>query len=130
MGSIGVNPSTANETENDPTIRKDIGFAKRLRYGGLLKLNVGAFRATDPQAWRRAFDRVGPENTARHLVEYAQEFHVEKMVAAWGKNGQFATGQCEAILREFTELWCFGKNGDGSPKHTLMLPYSSKLERF
>lgn len=130
VANIGVNPSTADEKENDPTIRKDIGFAERLGYGGLLKLNVGALRATDPRKWRKGWDRIGTENTADHLVAYAQHFGAEKTIAAWGKNGNYAIGQCEAIRRAFPELWCFGRNPDGSPRHTLMLPYSTALELF
>lgn len=130
VANIGVNPSTADEKDNDHTITKDIGFARRLGYGGLLKLNVGALCATDPRKWRKAFDRIGPENTAEHLVQYAKQFGVDKTIAAWGKNGNYAVGRCEAIKQAFPELWCFGKNNDGTPRHTLMLPYSTVLERF
>lgn len=130
LTSIGVNPSTANEQDNDHTISKDIGFAQRLNYGALLRLNVGALCATDPRKWRKGFDRIGAENTAAHLVEYARHFKADKTIAAWGKNGNYAIGQCEAIQRAFGELWCFGKNPDGSPRHTLMLPYSTPLELF
>jgi hypothetical protein len=130
VANIGVNPSTADARENDQTIRKDIGFAERLGYGGLLKLNVGALRATDPRKWRKGWDRIGAENTAAHLVAYAQHFKAEKTIAAWGRNGHYAIGQCESIIREFGELWCFGKNPDGSPRHTLMLPYSTPLQLF
>ncbi len=42
----GVNPSKADERENDPTIRKDIGFSERQGFGGLLKVNISAFRST------------------------------------------------------------------------------------
>lgn len=130
IGNIGVNPSTADERDNDHTISKDIGFARRMGYGGLLKLNVGALCATDPRKWRKGWDRIGAENTAKHLAQYAERFGVDKTIAAWGKNGNYAIGQCEAIQREFSELWCFGRNPDGSPRHTLMLPYSTPLELF
>jgi hypothetical protein len=130
LGVIGVNPSTADETKNDPTIRKDMGFASRLGFGGILKLNVGAFRATDPRDWRRATDPIGPENTALHLKIYAERFHVESMIAAWGKNGVYAQEQCSAIAKEFPSLQCWGFNGDGTPKHPLMLSYTTKLQPF
>lgn len=130
IGNIGVNPSTATETINDPTIRKDIGFAERLGCGGLLKLNVGAFRSTDPRKWRKSYDRIGPENTPSHLVAYAERFGVQKTIAAWGKNGNYAPYQCEAIQKAFPELWCFGRNADGTPRHTLTLPYSTPLVLF
>jgi hypothetical protein len=128
--SIGVNPSTADERENDPTIRKDIGFASRMNFGGILKLNVGAFRSTDPKAWRHAPDPFGPQNTPIHLKRYVQQFGVELVIAAWGRNGGYYPARCGEICKEFPVLWCFGMNPDLTPKHTLMLPYITPLVRF
>lgn len=136
--TIGLNPSTADETTNDATIRKDIGFATRLGFGGVLKLNIGAFRATDPKNWRTAHDPFGEENAPEDLIDYLARFRPGKIVACWGKSGGtlgrergfriaalFAAEPGEAF-----DLWCFGKNSDGTPRHTLMLPYSTKLEPF
>lgn len=130
LAVIGVNPSTADEKEDDATIRKDMGFARRLGYGGILKLNVGAFRSTDPTNWRKAADPIGPLNTAAHVRGYADEFSVQRVAVAWGKNGSYAPAQCAAICKAFPELWCWGRNRDGTPRHTLMLPYSTELVRF
>jgi hypothetical protein len=127
---IGVNPSTADERENDQTITKEIGFSSRLGYGGFLKLNVGAYRETNPRKWRKVFDPIGPENSAKHLVEYAERFNTQITVAAWGKNGSYFIGRCEAIIREFQSLQRLGRNPDGTPRHPLMLPYSTPLERY
>lgn len=129
MANVGVNPSTADEKKNDPTVRKDIGFATRLGYGSLLKLNVGAYRSTDPRKWIRAADPFGPENTIEDLKFYLQMFEVEKTVAAWGRSiGKHAIRGME--LGKRIDMWCFGLNSDGTPRHTLMLPYTSKLERY
>jgi hypothetical protein len=130
LAVIGVNPSTADERKDDATIRKDMGFAQRLGYGGILKLNVGAFRSTDPVNWRKATDPIGPLNTAGHLRGYADEFGVKRVVAAWGRNGKYAAAQCAAICEAFPELWCWGRNDDGTPRHPLMLPYWTELVRF
>lgn len=127
---FGINPSIADEYIDDPTIRKDIRFAARNGCGGLLKLNVGAYRATDPRAWRKAIDPYGPLNTPRHLREYTKQFNAELFVAAWGKNGNFARDHCARIQSEFPELMCLGRNSDGTPRHTLLLPYSTPLEVF
>lgn len=127
---IGVNPSTADETINDPTVRKDIGFMTRLGMGGLLKLNIGAFRSTDPVAWRKSADPIGPENTAAHILAYIKKFEPAIVIAAWGKNGNYAKAQCKAIADIIPDLLCFGRNPDGTPRHTLMLPYSSAIEAF
>ena len=130
MANFGSNPSTADEKENDPTIRKDIGFADRNGFGGLLKLNVGGFRATRPRDWYDAADPFGPENSIAHLMQYLRDFKVEKTVLAWGKCiGRFRNRGL-TIAANIAEPWCFGKNPDGTPRHTLMLPYTTQLERF
>ena len=128
MGNIGCNPSTADETVDDPTIRKDMGFARRIGFGGVLKLNVGAFRATDPKVWMNTADPFGPENTILHLQQYLTDFDVKTTVAAWGKCiGRFAW-KGNQILKAIPSIHCFGKTADGTPRHTLMLPYTTKLE--
>lgn len=130
MANIGANPSTADEIDNDPTVRKDIGFANRLGFGGLLKLNVGAYRATDPKVWMQARDPFGFNNDIESLRRYLVEFDVRQTVAAWGKClGRFAY-KGDLIAKAIPDLWCFGKNADGSPRHTLMLSYSTPLERY
>lgn len=126
--SCGVNPSTADERENDPTIRKDIGFSERQGFGGLLKLNVSAYRSTDPRGMRNM--PVGDENTPSNLRQFFNLFNAKQFTAAWGRNGRYLSAQAAAVLREFPDAMCFGKNPDGTPRHTLMLPYTTKLERF
>lgn len=123
----GVNPSTADEKENDPTIRKDIGFSERLGFGSILKLNVAAYRSTDPRKLRKAWNPVGDENSPECLRRYFEQFKATQFIAAWGKNGNYFWGQCQAILEAFPDALCFGKNPDGTPRHTLMLPYTTPL---
>lgn len=130
VGIIGVNPSKANERDNDHTIRKDIGFASRLHFGGLLKINVGAYCATDAREWRRVADPIGDENSVQHLLKYLEQFEVRTVIAAWGKNGNYFIGRCEAIVREIPNLFCLGMNDDGSPRHPARLPYSTPLIEF
>ena len=66
---IGLNPSTADATEDDPTLRRCIGFAKSWGFGGLYMLNVFAYRATDPRLMKRQKPKVaiGPRNNM-HLA--------------------------------------------------------------
>lgn len=130
LGIIGTNPSTADERDDDHTIRKEIGFAKRWYYGGLLKLNVGAYRETDPRKWRRAVDPFGPENSAAHLAGYIKKFGAGLVVAAWGRDGASFAGRCDSIASEIPDLFCLGRNNDGSPKHPARLPYSTPLEKW
>jgi hypothetical protein len=130
MGNIGVNPSTADEQENDPTIRKDIGFGERLGFGGVLKLNVAALRSTDPVTCKNACDPIGMFNDASNLVSYCELFGVTRTAAAWGRNGRWFTSQTKSIVAAFPELWCWGVNSDGTPRHTLMTPYATELVRY
>lgn len=113
---IGLNPSTADENVNDPTIRRCIDFAKRWGYGGLYMLNLFAFRATDPAVMKAAADPIGPQNNEQ--LAYYQS-RVGLVIAAWGKHGSHAgrASAIKGILRG--PLHCLGTNNDGSPKHPL-----------
>lgn len=128
---LGVNPSTADETTNDATIRKDIGFGARHGWGALIKGNLFAFRSTDIKGLRTAVDPRGPENDA-----YLRQMMVEAsiVVAAWGP-----AAKLPPVLRKrwmtvvkmaadlHVPLYCFGTAQDGQPRHTLMLAYDTPL---
>ena len=114
---IGLNPSTADESEDDPTIRRCIGFAKSWGYGGLLMLNIFAFRATLPEDMRKADDPVGPENNT-YLKQYASEAGI--VVAAWGCNGMHFNREPE-VKEMIQPLYCLGVTQAGHPKHPLYL---------
>ena len=58
---IGLNPSTATETKNDPTIRRCMGYAKDWGYGSYIMGNIFAFRSTDPKNLRKTHDPIGSE---------------------------------------------------------------------
>ena len=130
---IGSNPSIADEIRDDPTIKREIGFGERLGYGGMLKLNVGAFRDTEPRDWRTAIDPLGPENSIDHLQGYLIKFAPHLVVAAWGKPCMsHAIGRARAavIEKNIVGMKCWGRNNDGSPKHPLMLSYTTPLKEF
>lgn len=130
---IGCNPSKADEKDDDPTIRKVIGFGQRMEYGGVLMLNVGAYRATDPKDWKAAADPFGPENTVEHLKRYIAHFQPHRIVAAWGKPcvaSERGRHRADRIAREILNLYCWGRNSDRSPRHPLMLAYTTKLEAY
>ncbi|WP_368188730.1 DUF1643 domain-containing protein [Aeromonas sp. R7-3] len=74
---IGLNPSTADETLDDPTIRRCIDFAKRRGYGGLVMANLFAYRATDPEVMKRAAEPRHPLYLKRTLVPQALDGRTE-----------------------------------------------------
>lgn len=130
---IGSNPSTADESKDDHTIRKEIGFGEKLGFGGLLKLNVGAFRATEPKVWAAASDPFGPANTVEHLQGYLVKFSPTLVVAAWGRpclSCDRGRSRAYTVKRFIVGMKCWGRNADGSPRHPLMLPYTTELEPF
>jgi hypothetical protein len=115
---VGLNPSTADETLDDPTIRRCIGFAKDWGYSGLCMTNLFAFRATDPAKMLAAQDPVGPDND-KVLQELAQNAGV--VVAAWGTHG--AHLKRDAHVRSLlTRLHCLRLTKAGFPGHPLYLP--------
>src|SRR6185436_7280733 len=121
---IGLNPSTADDRTDDPTIRKCIGFAKRNGYGGLVMTNLYAFRSTNPSALLRAGNFIGPDNDKLIANE---KVYCGAIVAAWGSHP--ATKGRALFVRRMLgwNLLCLGITKNGSPKHPLYVPYSQPL---
>ncbi len=120
---IGLNPSTADESNNDPTISRCINFAKAWGYGGLCMANLFAYRATEPRIMMLTDNPIGPEND-QILFDLASKAHV--VVAAWGNHGSFK-GRSVQISRWIQNLRCLGVNKSGEPAHPLYLKSSSEL---
>lgn len=121
---IMLNPSTADASIDDPTIRRCISFAKREGFGGIRVMNLFAFRATSPDAMRAAVDPVGPDSFAHFETLFA---HVSSnsnvpVLAAWGAHGDHLS-RAEAITREAryhgARLVCLGTTKQGHPRHPL-----------
>lgn len=115
---IGLNPSTADETQDDPTIRRCIDFAKRWGYGRLCMTNLFAFRATQPADMKMQRDPIGDEND-RHLVESAKGAGL--IIAAWGNHGSHLD-RAATVIKLVQNLHALRVNADGSPQHPLYLP--------
>lgn len=130
-GIVGLNPSVANETDNDPTITKEITFSRSWGFGGILKQNLYAYCATDPKnmwaARKWGVNVEGPNNYLEDIVErFINQFpQVGKVVAAWGNDGGDRGVQ---LGRMGLKMDCLKKNSDGSPAHPLYLPYGLLLE--
>lgn len=120
---ICLNPSTADESKDDPTVRRCIGFAKEWGFGSLAIGNVFALRATSPKELLGHRDPAGIENGA-HLS--ALKVACDEYIMAWGAHSIVTTSLSLQVTKLFPNPKCLGVNKDGSPKHPLYLPKNSK----
>lgn len=123
---VGLNPSIADETTDDHTIKRCLGFAASWGFGGLIMTNVFAYRETDPMKMMEATDPVGPMNEVwlRHYND-----KVSFVLAAWGQHcpPRKAEEVCCLLNRP---LHCLGKTKNGSPKHPLRIAANTKPTLF
>lgn len=118
---IMLNPSTADDSVDDPTIRRCTGFTKAWGYGGFEVVNLFAFRATEPDELLNADDPIGPENDEhiRDALAYS-----DFVVCAWGAH-KMAESRAAAVLRIIREQdrvpHCLGVTKSGAPKHPLYI---------
>ncbi len=123
---VMLNPSTATETQNDPTVERCERRARALGYGSFAVGNIFAFRATDPKVMRAVTDPVGPGNDAA-IVEMAAE--AARVICAWGTHGvHLGRGAAvEASLRRAgVPLYHLGLSKGGLPKHPLYIGYDTQ----
>lgn len=119
---IGLNPSTADETLDDPTIRRCIGFARAWGCGGIVMLNIFAFRATDPKDMYAAdLNALGPRNN-EYLLQAGRAGEI--VIAAWGVHGAHMDRE-KRVQRMFAsgnvDLHALGLSKAGHPRHPLYL---------
>jgi hypothetical protein len=114
---IGLNPSTADHEQNDPTIRRCIAFAQRWDCGGMLVGNLFAYRATRPVDLRKARKPVGPDNE-QWLLKMAAA--AKLIIACWGNDGSYLS-QDQSIQKLLPKLHCLKLNATGAPAHPLYL---------
>lgn len=124
---IGLNPSTADATRNDPTIRRCIGFARDWGFGGVWVLNLFAFRATYPSDLKAAADPVGPRND-EWIRRVARK--TARAVAAWGNDGVFMGRSTRVRIMLGDRLEVIRLNAGGEPAHPLYLPRGLKAVRW
>jgi hypothetical protein len=125
---VMLNPSTATEVQNDPTVERCERRARALDFGAFRVTNIFAWRDTDPRAMRAAADPVGPDNDAAILdgVTWA-----DQVIAAWGTHGaHLGRGpDVAALLRAGSRpVFHLGLSKAGHPKHPLYIAYSRQPE--
>jgi hypothetical protein len=120
---IMLNPSTATEVQNDPTVERCERRARALGFGAFRVLNIFAYRATDPRDMRAALDPVGPDNDAAITQSLPW---ADQIICAWGTHGAHLGrgAQVKALLRRYdAPLYHLGLSKDGHPKHPLYIAY-------
>lgn len=123
---IGLNPSTADEKNDDPTVRKCMGFARRWGCGGLIFVNLFAYRTTNPINLRKVVDPVGLENDCWIQNQLGK---ADFVVGAWGNHGSYM-GRGARYLEEIPELYCLQINKTGHPAHPLYISYEKDLRKL
>jgi len=123
----GLNPSTADETQDDPTIRREIGFAMAWGFGKLIKVNAYGFRSTDPKALWKVDDPRGPDNFLEIKSACFQTLIRRGgglFVAAWGNNIRTSDAvELRRMLRlEGVKVHAIRITKLGNPAHPLYLP--------
>lgn len=126
---IMLNPSTADERKNDPTVSRCIGFAKHWGFGRLEVCNIFAYRATNPKELY-SIDRpsaIGPDNDMhiRHAIERA-----DRVVCAWGNHGQLFNRGIEVrnlVMNEGKFPLAFKITNKGQPIHPLYQKADAEL---
>jgi hypothetical protein len=128
---IMVNPSTADASIDDATIRKLRGFGTKHGWGHLVVGNLFAFRATDVRDLARIADPVGPDNDL-HLRSIIAD--CDRVIVAWGplsKQPKYHRGRWRAVMAMIGErpVFSIGEPAKcGHPKHPLMLAYANEIQ--
>jgi hypothetical protein len=131
---IGLNPSTADESALDPTLRRCLRFAHDWGFGAFVVTNLFAYRATDPLDMKRALEPVGEHfqdfnQNDVHLLHEART--ASRVVACWGTHGHFKNRDqhVRRILQAATiPLYVFGLSKHGFPVHPLYQSSETKLK--
>jgi hypothetical protein len=124
---IGLNPSTANELQDDPTVRRLCGFARDWGYGGLYVCNVFSQVTPDPR------QLIGSHHPADwHTLQMAMEL-TTLSVCGWGDGiakAAYGLSRANTVRSTLRQPMCFGLTSQGNPRHPLYLPKEAELEPF
>ena len=123
---IGLNPSTADEEVDDPTVRRCVNYAKNWGYGGFMMVNLFAYRTTLPSNLKKVKYPVGKDND-KYIVTLSKKADIN--VAAWGNNGNLYSRDKQVLIL-VPSLMCLKINKSGQPAHPLYLKKDLKLINY
>ena len=125
---VMLNPSSATEIQNDPTVERCERRSRALEYGAFCVTNIFAWRDTDPKKMRAALDPIGSHND--EAITKACKW-ADKTIAAWGTHGTHMerSAYVEKLLAALDEpIFHLGLSKDGHPKHPLYIAYQKMPE--
>ena len=128
---IMLNPSTATEVNNDPTVRRCVSFAERELCPELYVVNLFALRSSDPKLLSHTRkDPIGPFNNEilKNMINWIKSEN-GLIVAAWGANA-IARGPGEELTKKFGPFLCLGTTKHGAPRHPLYVKSNQLLETY
>jgi len=122
-----LNPSTADEERDDPTIRRCIGYAEKWGFGGVVILNLFSFRTYNPKEMREQGAGANlPEND--DFIRWFNRGSWET-VCAWGAHGNFL-GRAHEVFPMISNPRCLSRTKDGEPSHPLYLKKTLRTRRY
>ena len=121
---ICLNPSTADEHQLDPTLRRIRDFSATWGYSFFIMLNLFAWRATQPADMKVATDPVGPDND-KWIAHWSSK--VDRVMLGWGEHGAH-NGRDQQVLAylDRSKTFCLERNASGQPKHPLYVSKKNK----
>ncbi len=122
---IGLNPSTADDTQNDPTINNVIKLAKHNGYGSIYMLNLFGIISSKPEVLRSHPDPVGEQDFYFDIYRP----YCDKVLFAWGAFKE-AKERAKIVSQRFPAPLCIGINNGGSPKHPLFQKSTLKFTPY
>ena len=126
---VGLNPSTANELQDDPTVRRLCAFAKTWGYGGIYVCNVFSQITPNP---KELLPETATHAADSHAIQMAIDL-TDLAVCGWGdgiEKAPYGRARANNIRTYIKTPMCFGLTGKGNPKHPLYLPYEATLEEY
>lgn len=130
LNFLMLNPSTASEVVDDPTVHRCRTRAKLLGYGGLVVTNLFALRSTDPNGLR---GNLHPRSEAARASRNDEAICLAntlcaRTVAAWGVHGAYSGRSEEVLANGLDNLYHLGKTKNGHPRHPLYLGYGVTMQ--
>jgi hypothetical protein len=129
---IGLNPSTADASFNDPTIGREMDFSMAWDHDALVKVNICDYRATKPEGLLA--DGIVPRSKINLPLIRDIAKQADRIVCAWGAPHRrivsYAVDVEDSLRRDGHDLWCLGHTKNGGPRHPLYVLGGTPLEKF